>query len=335
MPWYESMWNTIKDFFVNNWTTILIFVAVLIFGIIVIKILLHVFKKIMKRSKLNSMAAKFITSIIKIFLYVIYLIALLSLLGIPTTSLVALVSVGALAISLAVQDVISNFASGIEIVVTKPFVEGDLVEIDGITGNIDRITIVNTRLITPDQRTVVLPNNKISTSSVINYTTQPTRRVDLVISAAYGTDVEKVKEIIRTVIDNNELALKNPEPMIRLNAHGSSSLDFTVRAWSKNADYWTVYFDLHEQILAAFEENGIEIPFDQLDVHVVPPEAKQLAELQTATKTSAKAAKKIKAEEASAENPKSETASVAAVEEAQAETGKAEKPKRARPARKK
>lgn len=283
MPWYEKMWNAIKDFFVNNWTTILIFIAVLIIGFIVVKILVKVFSKLMKKSKLNSMAAKFLTSIVKIFLYIIYLIALLSLLGIPTTSLVALVSVGALAISLAVQDVISNFASGIEIVVTKPFIEGDLVEIDGITGNVDRITIVNTRIITPDQRTVTIPNSKISTSSVINYTTQPTRRVDLVISTAYGTDVEKVKEIIKQVIDGNERILKTPEPMIRLSEHGSSSLDFAVRAWSNNADYWEVYFDLHEQILKAFEQNGIEIPFEQLDVHVMPTAINNAGEKQLLT----------------------------------------------------
>lgn len=283
MPWYEKMWNAIKDFFVNNWTTILIFIAVLIVGFIVVKILVKVFSKLMKKSKLNSMAAKFLTSIVKIFLYIIYLIALLSLLGIPTTSLVALVSVGALAISLAVQDVISNFASGIEIVVTKPFIEGDLVEIDGITGNVDRITIVNTRIITPDQRTVTIPNSKISTSSVINYTTQPTRRVDLVISTAYGTDVEKVKEIIKQVIDGNERILKTPEPMIRLSEHGSSSLDFAVRAWSNNADYWEVYFDLHEQILKAFEQNGIEIPFEQLDVHVMPTAINNAGEKQLLT----------------------------------------------------
>ena len=283
MPWYEKMWNAIKDFFVNNWTTILIFIAVLIVGFIVVKILVKVFSKLMKKSKLNSMAAKFLTSIVKIFLYIIYLIALLSLLGIPTTSLVALVSVGALAISLAVQDVISNFASGIEIVVTKPFIEGDLVEIDGITGNVDRITIVNTRIITPDQRTVTIPNSKISTSSVINYTTQPTRRVDLVISTAYGTDVEKVKEIIKQVIDGNERILKTPEPMIRLSEHGSSSLDFAVRAWSNNADYWEVYFDLHEQILKAFEQNGIEIPFEQLDVHVMPAAINNAGEKQLLT----------------------------------------------------
>lgn len=273
MPWYETAWNAVKDFFVNNWTTILIFIAVLILGFILIKILVKVFGKLMRKTRLNGIASKFLTSIVKIFLYVIYLIALLSLLGIPTTSLVALVSVGALAISLAVQDIISNFASGIEIVSTKPFEEGDFVEIDGVSGNVDRITIVNTRLITPDQRTVIIPNNKISNSSVINYTTQPTRRVDLKISVAYGSDIDKVKGVIKGVIDENEKILKTPEPTIRLSEHGSSSLDFVVRVWSENADYWDVYFWLHEKILVAFDENGIEIPFEQLDVHVVQPKA--------------------------------------------------------------
>lgn len=275
MPWYETAWNAIKNFFVNNWTNILIFVVVLVFGFVLVKILIRTFSKIMKKSKLNSIASKFILSIVKIFLYVIYLIALLSLLGVPTTSLVALVSVGALAISLAVQDIISNLASGIEIVVTKPFVEGDYVEIDGIAGNVDRITIVNTRLITADKRTVTIPNSKISASNVINYSTQPVRRVDLVFSVAYGTDVEKVKSVIQEVFDGNEKIRKDIEPTIRVLQHSASSIDFAARAWSDNADYWDVYFDVHEQILKAFAANGIEIPFNQLDVHVVPQESKE------------------------------------------------------------
>lgn len=274
MPWYKATWKAVKAFFIERWPTILLFAVVLVIGFVLVKMLVRVFTNLMKKTKLNSMASKFLTSVLKIFLYIIYLIALLSLLGIPTTSLVALVSVGALAVSLAVQDVISNFASGIEIVTTKPFAEGDFVEIDGIAGNVNRITIVNTRLITPDGRTVTIPNNKISASYVINYTTQPTRRVDLTVSVAYESDIEKVKRVIKNVIDADKKILKLPAPTVRLSAHEKSALAFTVRVWVENADYWDVNFNLHEKIPAAFAENDIIIPYERLDVCVVPSAAK-------------------------------------------------------------
>ncbi|MCH5162070.1 MAG: mechanosensitive ion channel [Clostridiales bacterium] len=270
MPWYEKMWTWIKDFFVNNWTTIVIFFCVLIFGIIFIKIILAVINRAFKRSqKITPTAGHFFISVIKAVLYIIYIIALFSLLGIPTTSMIALLSAFALALSLALQDTMSNLASGVVLVFTKPFSEGDYVEFnDGTAGTVVKINMFNTHLRTPSNQIVVIPNKTAVTGTVTNFSVEETRRMDVPLSVAYGTDVDKVKEIGLAVAAAHEKVLKDPAPMTRLNNHGASSLDFILRVWVQRTDYWDVYFDLREQVIAAFNENGIEIPFNQLDVHV-------------------------------------------------------------------
>lgn len=303
MPWYQSMWNWIKDFFVNNWAEIVIFFAVLIFGIIIIKIILAITNKAMKKSpRINSTARHFFIGVLKAALYIIYIIALLSMLGIPTTSMIALLSAFALAISLALQDTMSNLASGVVIIFTKPFSEGDYIELsDGAAGTVVRITLFNTKLRTPSNQIVVVPNKEAVSCNTTNYSVEDTRRLDIPLSVAYGTDVEKVKEVGLAVAAAHQKVLTDPAPMTRLNNHGESSLDFILRVWVKRTDYWDVYFDLKEQVVAAFNENGIEIPFNQLDLHLkddsavkqltVPskPKAEQNAEPTSKAETEQKA----------------------------------------------
>ena len=266
---FIELWNDTYNFFVANFRTILMFVLVLVGGCIAVKVILSIFRKAINRSKLKGTAGNFLITLIKTALVVLYVIILLSMLGVDTTSLVAIFSVLTLAISLAVQGVISNLASGIMLVVTKPFEEGDYVDIGGTAGTVEHIYITCTKLKTPDNKVVTLPNSTVAAANIINYSTKDTRRVDLTFSVAYGSDVEKVKSIILGVIAKHELALKDPTPMVRLTEHGASSLDFVTRVWTKNADYWTVNFDLKEQVLAAFVAEGIEVPFPQMDVHVI------------------------------------------------------------------
>ena len=270
MPWYQRMWIWIKDFFVNNWSQIIIFFCVLIFGIIVIKIILTVLNRAFKKStRVTPTARHFFLSVIKALLYIIYIIALLSMLGVPTTSMIAILSAFALAISLALQDTMSNLASGVVLIFTKPFSEGDYIELsDGSAGTVTRITMFNTKLLTPSNQVVIIPNKTAVTGVVTNFSMENTRRLDIPLSVAYGTDVEKVKEVGLAVANAHEKVLKDPAPMTRLNNHGASSLDFILRVWVQRTDYWSVYYDLKEQVVAAFNENGIEIPFNQLDVHV-------------------------------------------------------------------
>ena len=270
MHWYQKLWNWLKNFFFSNWQQIIIFFCVLVFGIIIIKIILAVLNRAFKKSsRVNKTARHFFLGVIKALLYIIYIIALFSMLGVPTTSMIALLSAFALALSLALQDTMSNLASGVVLVFTRPFSEGDYIELsDGAAGTVVKITMFNTHLRTPSNQIVVVPNKTAVTCNTTNYSTESTRRLDIPLSVAYGTDVEKVKEVGLSVAHAHEKVLKDPAPMTRLNNHGASSLDFILRVWVPSSEYWNVYFDLKEQVVAAFNENGIEIPFNQLDVHV-------------------------------------------------------------------
>lgn len=269
MQFLKDLGNSVYSFLMNRWSTILTFLLVLVVGAIVLRIVMSIFRKTMNKSRLKGAAGDFLTSMVKVVLVVVYLIALLSLLGVPTTSIVAIFTAFSLALSLAVQGTISNVASGIMLVVNKPFDEGDFVDIGGQTGTVETITISCTKLKTPDNKVVIIPNSTVSSSNILNYSTKETRRLDLTFSVAYGSDVEKVKSVVLDVIAGHSEILTDPAPMIRLSEHGASSLDFVTRVWVLQADYWNVNFDLKEEVLAAFEANGISVPFPQMDVHLV------------------------------------------------------------------
>ena len=269
MQFLQDLWASLYGFAINNFNTILLFVAVLFGGVLAIKIAMSICRKAINRSRLKGTAGNFLLSMIKAAIVALYLIILLSMLGVDTTSLVAIFSVLTLAISLAVQGVISNLASGITLIVTKPFEEGNFVDIDGSVGTVEKIYITCTKIKTGDNKVITIPNATITGSSITNYSVKDTRRVDLTFSVAYGSDVEKVKATILGVIAKHELVLTDPAPMVRLKELGDSSLNFVTRVWVKSADYWTVTFDLNEQVLAALEGAGFSIPFPQMDVHVI------------------------------------------------------------------
>ena len=250
-----QIWENIKAFYFEHDTQIITFAAVLILGWIVIKILTAIVRKGLKRSpKVSSVAGGFVTTVVKIALYLIYLIALLTLLGVPTTSLVAILTAFSLAASLALQNSLSNFAGGLILVATKPFEEGDFVDIGGTSGVV---------------KDVVIPNATVSSATITNYSRNPERRVDFVFSVAYGSSVQKVKDVIMSVVETQPGILMDKGVTIRLTEHGASSLNFVTRVWVNQADYWDTYFDLNERVLEAFAENNLEIPFPQLDVHMV------------------------------------------------------------------
>ena len=269
--WFLALWETVKNTVLVNWHMVLRFLLVLVLGIVAIRVAVSIAKKLLngEKSKLKGAAANFLVSLIKAALVCVYVIILLSSLGVDTTSLVAIFSVLTLAISLAVQGVISNLASGIMLVATKPFEEGDFVDIDGTSGTVEKINITCTKLKTGDNKVITIPNSNVTSSNVINYSTKGTRRLDLTFSVAYGTDVAKVKEVIQGVIAKHDNILKDPAPMVRLTEHGASSLDFVTRVWVKCSDYWSTNFDLKEEVLAAFGAAGISVPFPQLDVHMI------------------------------------------------------------------
>ena len=246
----------------------------IIFGLIVLFVGLKIVKVIVKMvakgkafQKLDPTVQSFIKSLIKILLYAAVIESACMIWGIPATSFLTIFASAGLAIGMALQGALSNLAGGIMILIFKPFRVGDYIENGGLAGTVKDITIIYTILLTVDNKVITIPNGNLTNSNVINYSSEPLRRVDITLSAAYTDDMDKVEKVLMDVAGNNEKVLKNPAPFARLVTQNSSSLDYTFRVWCKSADYWDVYFDMMEQAKAAFDKNGITIPFQQVDVH--------------------------------------------------------------------
>ena len=243
--------------------------VIILIVLIAIKVIMKFVKKGVEKSKIERGLHSFVIKVIKIILCFIAILIIADMFGIPISSLLATFSIVGLAASLAIQDTLSNIASGITILVTHPFRVGHYVDAGGTSGTVKEINFTHTTLKTPDNKIIHIPNKQIVDATIINYSELSKRRVDLTFNLSYSADSKKIKEIMKQAIDKNELVLKDEEIFIRTTAYGSSGIDYTVRVWVKGKDYWTVYFDLLEGIKADLDEAGIEIPFDQLDVHVI------------------------------------------------------------------
>ncbi|UZE95700.1 mechanosensitive ion channel family protein [Alkalimarinus alittae] len=211
---------------------------------------------------------KFIGSLVSVGLKGLLLISVASMVGIATTSFIAVLGAAGLAIGLALQGSLSNFAGGVLILIFKPFKVGDFIQGGGHMGTVREIQIFNTILTTGDNRRVIIPNGILSNDSLINVNIEPTRRVDFVFGIGYGDDIKKTKEVLQRIADSDSRVLKDPAPTIVLSELADSSVNFTVRLWVNTADYWGVYFDTHEAVKEAFDAEGISIPFPQQDVHM-------------------------------------------------------------------
>ncbi len=241
---------------------------VFIVGRFLIKLLIKALRNGKIGQKMEPTASHFLLNFISIALYVILAVTIIGIMGVPMASVVAAIASAGVAIGLALQGSLSNLAGGIMILLFHPFRVDHFIEAAGFSGTVKDIDIFYTVLHTPDNKVVTIPNGTIMSSSIINYSINDTRRVDLVFSVAYGTDADKVKAILLEEAGKHELALKDPEPFCRLTKQAESSLDFTLRVWVKKDDYWQLNFDLLESIHARFEEEKIEIPFNQIDVHM-------------------------------------------------------------------
>lgn len=223
---------------------------------------------LMHRAKVEKTLATFIKNLTYSTIIVLASIAAINKLGVETTSLIAMLGAAGLAIGLALQGSLANFAAGILLVILKPFKIGDMVEIAGITGTIEEIEIFNTTLTTPDNRTVIIPNNKITSDNIINLSAPGKRRIDLVFGISYGDDMKKAKQALEAVVKADPRILKDPAPTIAVSELADSSVNLVCRPWVKPADYWDVYFSVVEQGKTALESSGITIPFPQSDVHM-------------------------------------------------------------------
>ncbi len=247
----------------------------IIFGLLVLFIGTKLAKWVVKLvskgkafGKLEVSVQSFLLSFIKIILYALVIASAAIIWGIPTTSFLTIFTSAGVAVGLALQGALSNFAGGLMILIFKPFKVGDFIENGAVMGNVKEITIIYTILYTVDNKVVTIPNGTLTNSNVINYTALPTRRVDIKFSAGYGDDIDKVKSVLMGVAEAHEKVLKDPAPFVRLTEQAASSLNYTFRVWCSGADYWDVYFDMMERVKKAFDENGICIPFKQVDVHL-------------------------------------------------------------------
>ncbi len=242
--------------------------VLLFVGLKIAKKIVKIIDRSKKVQKVEPSVRTFLRSALTVILYAAVISSTAIIWGIPTTSFMTVFASAGVAVGLALQGSLSNLAGGIMILLFKPFKVGDYIEGASVAGVVSEITVMYTKLLTVDNKVVVIPNGSLTNSNITDFSTMPLRRVDLKISASYNDDIDKVKSVIFETADAHELVLKDPAPFVRLFAHKESSLDFTVRVWVKSEDYWTVYFDLTENIKKAFDANKISIPFNQLDVTI-------------------------------------------------------------------
>lgn len=240
---------------------------ILIIGIWVIKFLIKGFEKASSKSRMDPSLNKFLGSLIGLSLKLLLIVTVISMLGVETTSFIAVLGAAGLAIGFALQGSLSNFAGGVLVLIFKPFKVGDFIEGAGHAGTVHSIEVLATTLKTPDNKTIIIPNGQLSGGSVINYSTEPTRRVDFVFSISYGDDMKKAKSIVEEIVKSEERILKDPEPFIVIGKLADSSVDIITRVWVNTPDYWDVYFHITETIKEAFDAENISIPFPQMDIH--------------------------------------------------------------------
>ena len=246
-------------------------IIILVVGLWVVKRIAGFTENAFKR-KLDITVASFLARILHVALIVFVLIAALDRLGVQTTSLIAIFGAAGLAVGLALKDSLGNFAAGVMLLMFRPFRVGDYVEAGGTAGTIQEIRIFATLMNTPDNKVITIPNGAIMSSNITNYSTMPTRRVDLVFRVSYQADLRQVKEVIQAVLGNDERILKEPAPTVAVSQLSVSSVDLIVRPWVNTADYWGVYWDITEAMKIRFDEEDISIPFPQMDVHFDKPE---------------------------------------------------------------
>jgi small conductance mechanosensitive channel len=247
---------------------LLLAILVLVIGLWIIRLVLKAANKTMERSALEISLRKFLSSLFGIILKVLLLISVASMMGIATTSFIAILGAAGLAVGLALQGGLANFAGGVIILIFKPFKVGDFIEAQSYLGTVHEITIFTTILKTPDNKTVIIPNGALSNGSMVNFSTEQNRRVDMVFGIGYGDSIEKAKKVLTDLVNSDERVLKDPAPQIVVGELGDSSVNFNVRVWCDASNYWSIYFDTHEKVKLTFDAQGISIPFPQRDVHM-------------------------------------------------------------------
>lgn len=242
--------------------------AIFIIGRIVIRFVVNAIRRGMQRGEVDPTLETFVCNVVRIALLVVVIIAAISQVGIETTSFIAIFGAAGLAVGLALQGSLSNFAAGVLIVLFRPYRIGDFIEGAGVSGTVEQVQILTTTMKTPDNKKIIVPNSQIMDSVITNYSANDTRRVDMVVGVSYSDDLDKVKTVLQEIVSADERVLKEPAHTIAVSELADSSVNFVVRPWVKTADYWAVMWDLTELIKKRFDNEGISIPFPQRDVHI-------------------------------------------------------------------
>jgi small conductance mechanosensitive channel len=264
----EEMLDKIYQLLTVYGLKVLAAIAIFIIGRWVAKGVRKLVERMMTKGKVDPTLISFTSNMAYIGLLAFIVVAALGQLGIQTTSFIAILGAAGLAVGLALQGSLSNFAAGFLLIIFRPFKVGDLVEAAGVFGVVEAIQIFTTQLKTPDNKTVIVPNAKLTDDNIVNWTVKGTRRVDMVFGIGYEDDIDKARSLMAAIIAEDARILKTPAPQISVSELADSSVNFVVRPWVKVEDYWGVFFDLTEKIKKAFDANDVSIPFPQRDVHV-------------------------------------------------------------------
>ena len=268
MEWFETLLNTLINWATTTGVRLIIALVILLISFKIIKVVCRKIEKSGVKKNADKTVMRTLAYALGLVLRVVVLVCLVGYLGIDTSGITALIASLGVCVGLAVNGALSNLAGGVLILLTRPFRVDDFIEAQGISGTVADIHITSTKIVTVDNKVVYVPNGSLANGNIINYSEKDTRRVDLDFSVSYSADSDKAKAIITEILEKHELVLKDPAPFVRVSAHGTSATVIKSRAWVKNADYWAVYFDVTEAVKAEFDKNGIEIPFQQLDVHI-------------------------------------------------------------------
>ena len=244
-------------------------IVLLIICLIVVKILMSALKRVLQHSKIDAGLHGFLKTVVRVFLLFLTVLIVASSLGIPVTSLIAVLSVAGLALSLAIQNSLSNVAGGIQLLTSRPFKVGDFVEAGGVSGTVREIGLFYTRVLTLDNKLIQIPNSEIAGEKVINYTAEPLRRVDMVFSASYNAPVATVEQVLMGVIKSHPLTLDDPASFARVTKYGESAIEYTIKTWCETKHYWEVYYDMPGLVKAAFDAAGIEMTYPHINVHMI------------------------------------------------------------------
>lgn len=265
---FNVILQNINDWIVASIPKITVAVITLFIGWKLIGFFIRMLNKAWKKKRIDPSLRHFLEKLISGGLKILLLVSVASMMGFATTSFIAIIGAAGLAVGLALQGSLANFAGGVLILMFKPFNIGEFIETQGHSGTVKHIDIFNTILTTPDNKTIILPNGAISNGSIVNYSREEKRRVDITIGISYNDDAKKAEKLLLDIATKHKLVLKNPEPFVRLNELGDNSVNFAIRIWTKRENYWSVYFDMMDTIKYEFDKEGISFPYPQMDIHM-------------------------------------------------------------------